>query len=261
MNFRIIKYGYKLFFPFVGAYFGWMIRYSKNPCKYPLELRFKRVQGIARKVCKAFKMDIESSSFDSFKNTDSCNHLIVSNHQSALDAAVLLAIYKTPVTFIAKKEGLKFPFVGKCIKILDGEFLDRNDSKQALRTFMSVQKKLLDNNKRIDIILFPEGGTNKDPENTQIKEFKAGAFRCALKTHCPIDVLANYGTFRAARNQYKTKRNPVEIEHITTLRFEDYKDDNTESLSLKLHELVDKKVEDFKANKDKIRMEQINKKI
>jgi len=259
MNFRIIKYGTKLFFPFMFAYFGWMRKFSKNPSKYSLELRFRRVHELAIKVCKAFKMDIESSDFEKFRNDENCNHLIVSNHQATLDAALFLAVYKTPITFIAKKEAETTPFVGKCIKILDGEFLDRNDAKQALKTFMNVQRKLLDTNNKIDIIIFPEGGTNKDPENVHIKEFKAGAFRCALKTRCPIDVLACYGTFRAARQKYKTKRNPVEIEYITTFRFDDYKDETTETLSQKLHTLIGDRVQKFRDNEDKIRIEKLNK--
>ena len=49
MNFRIIKYGTKLFFPFMFAYFGWMRKFSKNPSKYPLELRFKLQLHLSQK--------------------------------------------------------------------------------------------------------------------------------------------------------------------------------------------------------------------
>ena len=47
------------------------------------------------------------------------------------------------------------PFVGKIVKALSGEFLDRADLKQQLKVFMKVQKEMSEN-KNIDWVILRE---------------------------------------------------------------------------------------------------------
>lgn len=228
-------------------YFTWILRYSINPKKYPIEKRFKKVQKLINRVIRAFNIVSFDDSYQKFiDNKDpNRNYIIFCNHMSFLDPLYFISRSKKPVTFVAKKESAKYPFVGRIIKILDGEFLDREDNKQALRTFMSVQKKLLSQD-RMDIIIFPEGTRNKDPLNNEVAAFHPGAFRCALKTKCPVLISSIFGTFRASNGKYHAKYNPIRLNCIKVLEYEDVKNMNTEQISEYAHTLINDDVKEAK---------------
>lgn len=153
------------------AYFKWMIRYSNHPEKYPIELRFRRVQKLSQDVLKAFNVVYDLHGYDEYyaSKKPNENHLLVCNHLSDTDAIVMMALSKTPITFVAKKESIKFPFVGRVIRCLSGVFLDRNDLKQELRAMIDVQHKLT-TYKNLDFIIYPEGTRNRNPM-ADTKEF------------------------------------------------------------------------------------------
>lgn len=227
----------------IFAYFAWIFRYSRNPKKYPYEVRFKKVQKLIRKVIKGFNIVTYDESFKKFYKTrdKDKNYVFYSNHLSFLDPLVIIANADRPITFVAKKESEKMLFVGRIIKILDGEFLDREDNKKALRTFLNVQNKLLSDQK-MDVLIFPEGTRNKDPLNTDLAYFHPGSFRCALKTKSNIAVISLFGTFRGTGIKYKAKYNPVNINVIEELKYEDYKDLNTEQISEYIYDKINSDV-------------------
>lgn len=244
----------------IFEYFVWILRYSLNPKKYPLELRFKRVQKLCRKVMKVFRMRGDYSSVEEFyKNRNKTkNHLFVCNHQCAFDPLCFICLADSPITFVAKKESKKLLFVGRVITILDGEFLDRGNLRQELKVFMHVQEKLKSNQK-LDILIFPEGTRNKDPKNNPISPFHAGTFRCAYKTESPIAVFCMYGAYRSSSFKYKNKYNPIQIEYLKTINYEEYKQLNTDEVAKLTHDLMNAKNEELKIN-DRYLMKMLNKK-
>ena len=258
--FKYVRVVLKILPLLIFEYFAWILPYSINPKKYPFEKRFKKVQKLIIKVIKAFNIVSYDETYQKFINSKdpNRNYVIFCNHMSFLDPLYFISRSKTPVTFVAKKEIEKYPFVGRIIKILDGEFLDREDDKKALRTFMNVQKKLASST-RMDIIIFPEGTRNKDPLNSDVTSFHAGTFRCALKSKCPVLIASIFGTFRASNGKYFAKYNPVRLENIKVLEYEDIKDMNTEQISEYSYQLINDDVKKAKVF-DKEKMKLLNKK-
>jgi len=201
----------------IVAYFAWMIKYSRHPNKYPIEERFAKVQKLARQVLTALNVVYDIHGLDEYyaskKPNENC--LIVCNHLSDADPIVMMAVAKKPVTFVAKKESAKFPFVGRVVKSLSGEFLDRNDLKQELRVMMSVQNKL-QNERNLDFIIYPEGTRNRTPKNDAL-EFHHGTFRPAVKSGCSFVVCSIFGSQRIFNKNCKNKFNPVELNFIKSL--------------------------------------------
>ncbi len=257
--FKYIKAVFLLLPRFIWAYFAWVLRYSINPKKYPLEKRFAKCQAICKKIFAAFDVVCYKDEFVNFYKTKdkNKNYVIISNHMSFIDPLLFLALAETPVTFIAKKEVRKYPFVGRIVRILEGEFLDRQDLKQELKVFMSVQKKLA-SEERIDILIFPEGTRIKDPK-AEVATFHPGTFRCCFKTQAPIMVSPIYGTYRAVNTKYKDRHNAIMIKTIKEVKYEDYKDMNTTELSLYVHDLVNQEVDNYKVLEPK-KLKLINKK-
>ena len=244
---------------FIWAYFTWILRYSINPKKYPIEKRFNKVQAICKKVLAAFDIVCYKEDFVNFYKTKdkNKNYIVIANHMSFLDPLLFLSVAETPITFIAKKETRKYPLVNRIIRIMEGEFLDRGDLKQELKVFMNVQKRLVSDEK-MDILIFPEGTRIKDPY-AEVAAFHPGTFRCAFKSQAPIMVTPIFGTFRAVNTKYKDRHNAVMIKTIKEIKYEDYKDMNTVELSEYVHDLVNNEVTNYKIEEPK-KLKFINKK-
>ncbi len=258
--FKYLKAVFVLIPRFIVEYFAWILPYSINPKKIPIEKRFAKVQKICRNILKAFNIVCYDEQFLKFYESKdrNKNYLIFSNHLSFLDPLLFLSVAKNPVTFVAKKETRKYPLVGRIIRIMEGEFLDRGNLKQELKTFKSVQERILSDDK-LDILIFPEGTRNKEPLEKGVGEFHPGTFRCAFKTQANIMICPIFGTFRAVNTKYKDKYNPILIKVSKELKYDDYKDKNTIQLAEELHNLMDNEVSEFKKI-DQSKLKFLNKK-
>ncbi len=230
--FKYLKVVFKVIFPIIGAYFSWIISYSRHPEKYSLELRFSKVQTLILKIFKAFNVKIHDEEFLEYYNHISSNenHLFVCNHISDLDPLIFIACAKKPVTFVAKIETKKYPLVGRVIKILDGEFMDRDNLKQSLKVMNSIQKKL-DSDKKLDIMIFPEGTRNK----TNIYKtlcYHHGTFRPAYKSKKGILAFAITGDQKVLSFKDNSKKFDVYIKKVLEFNENDYLDKKTTDLAL-----------------------------
>lgn len=228
-------------------YFAWMLKYSIKPEKYPIEKRFFKVKKLLKYAMKLFNVVPDTKSFDEYNKESNTNHLIICNHQSAFDPLFIISRATRPTTVVAKKEARKYPIIARIIRCIDGEFLDREDNKQALRVFMRIQKRMIEN-KRFDVIIFPEGTRNKSPMTTDVASFHAGTFRPAFKAKASILVVSIYGVFRASGMKFKNKYNPCSLNVLKEYKYEDIKDLNTEIVSKEAHKLIN---DDVKTQKEK----------
>ena len=108
--------------------------------------------------------------------------------------------------YISKKEFEKVPSLSTWMKRLYCLFLDRKDSKEGLKTILTAIDYIKNG---ISIFVFPEGTRSRDGE---LHEFKAGAFKMATKTNCPIVPVAITGTNTVFEDHFPwIKKNPVQI--------------------------------------------------
>ena len=186
--------------PIIWNYFKWMRKYAKNPTKYPFEKRYKDVQKLLRTLSRGFNVEYHVEGLEKLPEG---NIFIACNHLSAYDPVTLICVLDRPCTFVAKKELIDKPFIGKIIKGIEGQFIDRKDLKQSLRVMMNVES---DFKTRADKswIIFPEGTRNRDPMNNLLA-FHHGTFRPAVKTNTPIVPVAIYGTFRVLKRKPEIK--------------------------------------------------------
>ena len=116
-------------------------------------------------------------------------HIIVSNHQSTLDVLILVA-HLSNGRFVAKKETLKFPFVGKATKNSAQIVIDRGNHTQAMAAIRSGVRVWPSAN----LIFFAEGRRSRDG---RLGMFKRGAFAIAKETGLPIVPVAIGGAYEA----------------------------------------------------------------
>jgi len=111
------------------------------------------------------------------------NFIIVSNHNSFLDPAVIMASVRKKIYCIALRDIYKMTWLGWFLQVTE-TLPSGSSSEKAIN--------LLLQNKNIG--LFPEGGVSRD---AKLKEFRRGAALLALKTGRPILPCAILGSFQA----------------------------------------------------------------
>ena len=229
----------------IYSYFSWILPYSRHPEKYDVELRFKKAQILIRKVLIAFRTTFNEINFDKFNSEGrkDQSRFIVCNHISDCDPLLFIALSNKPVTFVAKKETRKFLFVGRIIRALGGEFLDRSDLKQELRVFINIRKRMI-SEPNVDWVIFPEGTRNKT-DILNVQEFKNGAFKYAMKAEAPIYIFSILGSQRILDIKCKNKYYPVQIKLNKVITKEDYQNLSTVEVSSISHEACDNGVKEI----------------
>lgn len=233
--FKYLKVIVKCLPSLVWAYFAWMIKYSKAPEKYDIKLRYEKVQKLVRKVLRAFNVtlnEINLVDFNDYKGEN--NRFIVANHLSDADPLIFLAFSDRPISFVAKKEILKYPFIGKVIKILNGEFIDRGDLKKQLISFKNIQNKA-NANKGCDWVIFPEGTRNKT-DVKEVKDFHYGSFKPAMKNKMEIYDFSIMGSQRILSSKIKDRKYIVSIKLNKVFTPEYYENMSTIDLSKEAHD-------------------------
>ncbi len=124
------------------------------------------------------------------------NYVIVSNHQAFYDIP-LLHMLKFNARWVAKRELLRFPFVGHAMLIHGDILLKRGDAASAKAMFTKAKREL---ERGVSIVIFPEGTRTK---TGRMGRFKEGAFLLARQTGAEILPVVIEGTGSAFRDGWK----------------------------------------------------------
>jgi 1-acyl-sn-glycerol-3-phosphate acyltransferase len=102
--------------------------------------------------------------------------LIVANHRSPMDVAILL--YLMDGHFMSRADLARWPVIGRAAKRVGTIFVDRTHSSQGAAAIRSAAR-MLNEGKRV--IVFPEGTTHA--EGDELLPFRSGAFVALQGTH------------------------------------------------------------------------------
>jgi len=225
-------------------HFVYMIRFGRHPEKYPLEKRYKIARKEISFVIGKFHLDYHLEGLEKFTESKE-KALLISNHLSFFDPLMIIIKSEKPVTFVAKKEVFKMPFVKHVAKALEVFPLDRDNIMSQLSEIKKVVSYLKDPNKP-SVIIYIEGTRNRLPENPCL-DFHAGTLKIAQMAGCPLMVAATYGGFRALSMDSCLRKYPVYFAITSILQPEEYKKINTNDLAGKLRKEIDAKVDNFRA--------------
>ncbi len=114
--------------------------------------------------------------------------VIAANHASYLDAAVLLASFPGPFRFVAKRELVSAPLVGRVIDKVGHLTVERVDLSRKVADAERVVAAL---RAGISLLVFPEGTFVRA---AGLLPFRLGAFKAAVEAGCPIVPVAIRGT-------------------------------------------------------------------
>lgn len=133
--------------------------------------------------CPAMKIHLKGAS----KLDNRKTYIFISNHQSHADILVLLHL-KHSFKFVAKQELFAIPFLGWGMTVARYIPIVRGDHRSGIETLKRASHYV---HKKISVLFFPEGTRSLDGN---IRDFKAGAFKLAIKEQVPIVPIVISGT-------------------------------------------------------------------
>ncbi|HBR85746.1 MAG TPA: hypothetical protein DEA32_00945 [Firmicutes bacterium] len=209
--------------------------YSHYPYRFPLDLRFRHTHEFALSIMNPFRIKFIFRGLD---RADDRRALFVFNHQSDFDPAALMMFLDQPVGFLAKKKVCTFPIIKHIVNATDGNYLDRSDLRQQVKTIREISEKLKKDPK-MSFVIFPEGKRSQDPIEHSMSPYKPGAFKAAYLAKADIVVCALYGTYAMLQfNKPDRQVYPVQVSFIARITHEDYQHLSTVELSKRVEQLT-----------------------
>jgi 1-acyl-sn-glycerol-3-phosphate acyltransferase len=116
------------------------------------------------------------------------SYIFMSNHTSYIDTPVVLANVSAQFRFLAKRGLFQIPFLGTHLSRAGHIPVPREDPRAAVKTLQLAADTV--QQKKISLLIFPEGGRSQDGVLTSFKE--GGAY-IAIRAGAPIVPLALLG--------------------------------------------------------------------
>lgn len=158
-------------------------------------------------------------------------YVIVCNHQSLLDIAVLYSVH-LHFKWVAKKELAKVPVIGWNLYLNRYMLIDR-------KSFSGSKKMLIDGMKNLkmgnSLMIFPEGTRS---ETGKIGRFKDGAFSLALNAKVPILPVVVEGTRNVFASKLIKYRQEFKVKILPEIPYESYKNLSTIEIARRVNEVV-----------------------
>ena len=220
----------------LATYFFHIKKWSKHLDKYPRAKRFAMTRKLVGKISQAFNAELIIFGLDNVPETNYC---LVCNHMSAFDPIPFMMNSKIPLTFIAKQELKKAPFLPTALAGIEGEFIDRDNLRQSLKVMLRVEDDLKTGEK--SWMIFPEGTRVRD-QLLPVGDFHHGTFRPAMKAKVPILPAAIYGSFRVFKKKPQFKKYPVFISILKPIMPEDYAGLSTADIAFKVQQAVQREI-------------------
>ena len=220
-------------------FFHWfkMKKWAKHLDRFPLEMRYAQIRALSKRIIRNFNCEINIFGLENIPSDT--NFFMVSNHMSALDPLPFIINYEKPLAFIGKKELMQVPILPTAIKVIEADYIDREDLRQSLTVMLKVEDDLKKGNK--SWMIFPEGTRIRD-QLCKVGEFHHGTFRPAIKAGVPIVPAAIYGSFRVLKNKPSFKKYPVSISFLKPLMPEDYKGMPTSDIALLMQQAIQREI-------------------
>ena len=141
----------------------------------------------SRGILKVTGVTLTVEGLESIPKEGPC--VFVGNHRSYYDIPILLTALDAPHGILAKEELEKIPLLNRWMKLLGCVFVKRDDIRASVKA-LNDATAIVESGR--SFVIFPEGTRYKGEEGGA-GEFKAGAFRIAVKTSAPVVPVAVTG--------------------------------------------------------------------
>ena len=147
----------------------------------------KHIPHWSRQILHITGVQLLVEGLDNIPKDTAC--VFVGNHRSYYDIPILLTALDAPHGILAKEELEKIPLLNRWMKLLGCVFVKRDDIRASVKA-LNDATAIVESGR--SFVIFPEGTRYKGEEGGA-GEFKAGAFRIAIKTGAPVVPVAISG--------------------------------------------------------------------
>ncbi len=216
--------------PFI-LYYLWKAGYiERHSEKYTEADRYR----IARRMITIMKRNgfIKTLVYGAEKLPPQGGYVMYANHQGKYDSLGIIWAHKQPCTVMIDAGRSQLPLTNEFVRLLRGSRLDKSSMKTQLKTILEVTDQVKSGRR---YIIFPEGGYYHN--KNAVQEFLPGAFKCAMKSKCPIVPVALIDSYKPfGINSIR----PVttQVHFLEPIYYDDYKEMN----SIEIAELVRDKI-------------------
>ncbi len=212
---------------------------AHHPDKYSKEARYACLHQMVRYANRGGRVVVDAEGMENLPKDSS--FILYPNHQGMYDVLSMLEAIDVPFSPIAKKETEKVLMLGSVLKMLDAEFMDREDIRQSLHviTTAAARSKQGDN-----FVIFAEGTRSKN--GNELLPFKPGAFKAATLSKAAIVPVALIDSF-IPFDRPSLKKTTVKLRILPAIPYEEYKGMTTpqiaEIVQLRIKTKIDESLE------------------
>lgn len=147
--------------------------------------------------------------------------VFIYNHRNQVDPVIAGSLVGDNWIAVAKKELEKDPIMRTLGRVLDGVFIDRDDSEAALESLRTLEERARNG---LSILMAPEG-TRLD--TTEVGPFKKGPFRIAMTVGIPVvPIVIRNAEMVAARNSTTINPGTVDVAVFPPIPVDDWTVEN-----------------------------------
>ncbi|MGL4763242.1 MAG: lysophospholipid acyltransferase family protein [Sarcina sp.] len=235
-----LRYGFAIlsYMAYMGLFFAksWIVPIILKVKGHEAAESFKHRS--VQKWCKfTFDMIGIKVEYEGVENIPNDHCLFVGNHQGILDIPALMMGANRTVGFIAKKELLKTPIMGRWIMLCHSVAIDREDPRDAVRVIKEGVDKL---NKGYSLGIYPEGTRAKDGV---LKDFKAGSLKLAIRAKVPVVPVTVNGTYRAYELNKKFQKTKIKVKYDKPIYVDELSKEEQKNLGKLIHDIIEKNLE------------------
>lgn len=153
------------------------------------------------------------------------NFVLVGNHQENWDIVVLKTLFKgTIINFIAKEALSHVPILGPWITLLGSIYISREADRSAAESIVKGIKQI---RQGTSMGVFPEG---KRSFGNELIDFKAGAFKLAMKPKADLLIATQYNTCTIFK-KIPWKKYHVYVHILPLFTYEEYQGKKSHEIS------------------------------
>lgn len=150
--------------------------------------------------------------------------VFVFNHESNMDAVVMMKLLRGNYTGVAKAEAKNIPGFGQFFQLAGVAFIERGNTKQALNALEPAVAKVRD--ERLSLVLSPEGTRSLTPD---LGRFRKGAFHIAMQAGVPMVPVVLRGAGEVLRRNTQTIRpGTIEVAVLAPFQTDDWRPETVE---------------------------------
>lgn len=191
-----------------------LCKYGKSD-KYTEEERYNQLHRIMYQINRAGRVIIDAHGTENLPKEG--GYIMFPNHQGLFDTLALFESHEMPFTFVIKKEMENVFLVKQIIRLLKAQLMDREDVRQSMKVIMQMSEEVKEGRR---YVIFAEGTRSRN--GNELLDFKAGTFKSAIMSKCPIVPVALIDSYKAFDTN-SIKKVEVHIHYLPPMYYDEYK--------------------------------------